>query len=271
VSRALGAAFALLFLAGAARAHDLWLEPSKFRPRPGEPVAVRIWNGVDFDAETEAVPRAGARIVRFTATGPSGEIPVEGPEMSEPAGSFVAGAPGIWIVAYRTNNKLLELTGEKFEEYLRLEGLESVSALRARRGETDKPTREHFSRCAKALVAVGDGKGGAAAVADKPLGLTLELIAGKSPYALAPGEALPIKLLYLGKPLAGALVVAIPKQNPAHKLSARSDAKGGVSFRLDRPGMWLIKAVHAVPAPKDSGVDWESLWASLTFEIRGQA
>jgi len=31
--------------------------------------------------------------------------------------------------------------------------------------------------------------------------------------------------------------------------------------------IWLVKTVHMVPAPADSGADWESLWASLTFEI----
>jgi len=36
---------------------------------------------------------------------------------------------------------------------------------------------------------------------------------------------------------------------------------------LPRPGVWLVKVVHMVPAPKDTGADWESLWASLTFEI----
>jgi uncharacterized GH25 family protein len=266
VRRPLAAALALLLLSASASAHDLWLEPSSFRPKPGEFVAVRIWNGVDFNPETEAVPRTPERIVRFTATGPSGEVAVEGEAMSEPAGAFAPASSGLWIVAYRTNDKLLELSAEKFEEYLKLEGLESVSALRAKRGETDKPSRENFSRCAKALVAAGDGKTPKGSDSDKPLGLTLELVAGKNPYALALGEPLPVRLLYLGKPLPGALVVAVPKQDPAHKLSARSDAKGAVSFRLDRPGMWMIKAVHAVPAPKDSGVDWESLWASLTFE-----
>jgi hypothetical protein len=30
--------------------------------------------------------------------------------------------------------------------------------------------------------------------------------------------------------------------------------------------MWMIKAVHMVPAPAGTGADWESVWASLTFE-----
>jgi hypothetical protein len=29
--------------------------------------------------------------------------------------------------------------------------------------------------------------------------------------------------------------------------------------------MWLIKAVHMIPAPPGSNADWTSFWASLTF------
>ena len=35
--------------------------------------------------------------------------------------------------------------------------------------------------------------------------------------------------------------------------------------------MWLIKAVHMVPAPADSNADWASYWASLTFELQAGA
>jgi hypothetical protein len=36
---------------------------------------------------------------------------------------------------------------------------------------------------------------------------------------------------------------------------------------LSKSGAWLVKAVHMVPARADAGADWESVWASLTFEL----
>jgi hypothetical protein len=54
---------------------------------------------------------------------------------------------------------------------------------------------------------------------------------------------------------------------PSEKLTARSDKEGRVTFRLPRSGMWLVKAVHMIPAPPDTKADWESFWASLTFEL----
>jgi uncharacterized GH25 family protein len=56
------------------------------------------------------------------------------------------------------------------------------------------------------------------------------------------------------------------RDEPDKRLSARTDKAGRVSLALPRGGVWLVKAVHMVPAPADSGADWESLWASLTFE-----
>jgi uncharacterized GH25 family protein len=78
---------------------------------------------------------------------------------------------------------------------------------------------------------------------------------------------MPLRLLFEGKPLAGALVVAINRENPEKRVSARSDASGRATFDLAPGGVWLVKAVHMVPAPPSSAADWESLWASLTFQI----
>ena len=36
---------------------------------------------------------------------------------------------------------------------------------------------------------------------------------------------------------------------------------------LADPGEWLIKAVHMVDCPEGSGAEWQSYWASLTFEL----
>jgi uncharacterized GH25 family protein len=100
--------------------------------------------------------------------------------------------------------------------------------------------------------------------------MTLELIPEKDPYTLAPGAELPVRLLYQGKPLAGALVVALGLHSTDGKLAARSGPDGRVRLRLPDAGFWLIKAVHMVPAPPETGVDWESLWASLTFDLPGK-
>ena len=64
-------------------------------------------------------------------------------------------APGLLVIGYRSNPSAVELTAEKFNQYLKEEGLDAVAALRARRNETGAAAHEIFSRCAKSLVLSG--------------------------------------------------------------------------------------------------------------------
>ncbi|HEY8849582.1 MAG TPA: DUF4198 domain-containing protein, partial [Thermoanaerobaculia bacterium] len=73
-------------------------------------------------------------------------------------------------------------------------------------------------------------------------------------------------VLFEGKPVANAFVTAIHRDDPAARVSARSDASGRVTLSLPRSGVWLVKSVQMIAAPAGSNADWESLWASLTFE-----
>jgi uncharacterized GH25 family protein len=143
-----------------------------------------------------------------------------------------------------------------------------VAALRARRQETRSKAREIFSRCAKSLLVAGQATDG---LGDRSLGFTLELVAERNPYTLGVGQNLPFRLTYENRPLRGALVVAISRSNPSEKLIARTDGDGRVEFRFERPGMWLVKAVHMVAAPADAHADWASYWASLTFNLGDHA
>ena len=215
----------------------------------------------------DALPRNPALIERFVLVSGAGELPVAGRPADEPAGLVTPAQAGLAWVAYRSLESPLSLDADRFEEYLRDEGLEWVIADRARRGESGRPSRELFSRAAKALVKVG---GAGSAGFDRPLGLALELVPEKDPYALRRGEDLPVRLLLQGRPLAGVLVSALPYASPEAKQSLRSDRDGRVRFREIGPGVWLVKAVQMVRVADDPNADWRSVWASLTFEVPGE-
>jgi len=257
-----GLALLIVLLSIPARAHDFWIEPSTFTPAPGQRVAVRLRVGQELRGDP--VPRELAELKRFVMVGPGGEGPVPGLPNTDPAGFAAFESPGLYTVVYDSGRHPLELEAAKFAQYLSQEGLEKIAGLRARRGQTATGAKEVFSRCAKSLIAAGTGGG---SQYDRPLGQRLELVPEKNPYAMKGGGELPVRLLYEGKPLAGALVMALPKDRQASPVSARSDAKGRVRLQLDHPGFWLVKAVHMIPAPPDAGAEWESFWASLTFGV----
>jgi uncharacterized GH25 family protein len=255
-----------LALAAAARpapAHDLWIEPTTFSPEPGQVVGAKLRVGVDLAGDP--LPRHAALIDQFVFADAAGRQPLVGRERADPAGVLRARVPGLNVIGYHSRPSRVELPADKFDAYLREEGLDDIVALRSRGDAASTGTREQFFRCAKSLLLVGAPD---EAQSDRALGFPLELVAERNPYLPGVGEDLPVRLTYEGRPLAGALVVAIRRTDAVERLAVRSDDDGRVRLRLRAGAMWLVKAVHMVPAPADSGADWSSYWASLTFESR---
>ncbi len=247
-------------------AHDMWIEPTIFSPESGQLVGVRLRVGQDLLGDP--LPRDASLLNQFIFEDTAGRKPIVGQDGGDPAGFLRVAAPGLLVLGYQSNPSTVELTADKFNQYLKEEGLDAVAALRVRRNETGASAHDLFSRCAKSLVLAGSPS---EAQSDRPLGFTLELVAERNPYALRADEDLPVRLTYLDHPLADALVVAMNRRNPAEKLTARTDNEGRVRFKLHPGGMWLIKAVHMVPAASGSHATWASFWASLTFGGQAKA
>ena len=244
-------------------AHDMWIEPTTFSPEPGQIVGVRLRVGQDLLGDP--LPLDPALVNQFVLEDAAGRKPVVRRDGADPAGFLRVAMPGLVVIGYRSNPSAIEMAADKFNQYVKEEGLDGVAALRAGRHETGARIHELFSRCAKSLVLSGSPSD---AQGDRRLGFPLELVAERNPYAMRAGEGLPVRLTYENRPLAGALVVAMNRLNPSEKLSARTDSDGRVRFTLRPGGMWLIKAVHMVPAPAGTSAEWASFWASLTFELR---
>jgi len=245
-------------------AHDFWIEPAQFVADPGAEISIVLRVGQDLSGDT--VPYINDWFSDYRVITPAGPEPINAMLGDDPAGLFVAGEPGIYLIGYRSTRDFVELPPEKFRSYLRNEGLERIIDRRSERNETDLPARELYSRCAKSLLRIGTG--GIDDAYRLNLGYTLELMPERNPYALTPGDSLPIVLLYDGKPLADALIVAFTSDRPEGKLRIRTGADGRVELPLDRSGLWLIKSVHMIPTEPGHGrAEWESFWASLTFRL----
>lgn len=249
-------------LTNVASAHDFWVEPASYRPALGTELSVRLRIGDAFAGL--AYRRNPEHIKGFFLIGPGGKKPVDGAPGSEPAGSVRIDEPGLLIVGYHSAQTMLELEAKRFEAYLKEEEFTHVLRARAQQRRSKQPGREAFSRYAKAMLMSGPS---AERGFDRILGFALELVPELNPYTLEPGDELPLRILYMGKPLAGVRVIARNAGEPANKITVRSDLQGRVRLKLHRHGVWLIRGVHITPAPEGVAADWESFWASLTFEL----
>jgi uncharacterized GH25 family protein len=254
------ALFTGLLISGLANAHQFWLQPSDYAPKPGEQVSVFIKTG--HGDKLESFPRNAQHFTRFVVIGPSGETTVTGQEGADPAGWVKPAKAGMHAVVYESVATRSEMEPERFEAYLREESLDAVISERAKRGETSKPGNSTYVRCAKSLLNVGNA---APAAASTNFGLALELSIDKGLSGYRPGRPVTFTLQFEGKPAPGVLVSAMDTRDPNNPISARTDPQGKVTLALPKAAEWLVSAVHMIPARAGKPADWESFRASLTF------
>jgi len=252
----------------AAAAHEFWLAPSSYRAAAGDTVAIAAFVGTGFRGERK--PYATTRALRFELNGPRTlDLRPAGMNGDLTFARFVAADGGGCLVAYESDFVPIELGAAEFDRYLALEGLDGPLKARAKLGAG--PGRERYARCPKTWIS-----GRETSRLTRPAGLTLELVPANDPTA---GPSLRVQLLYRGRPLAGALVRswnrplnrsvvpadAAARDSVGPQGGVRTDRQGFATLAVDRPGEWLVSAVHMVPSADRSAADWQSFWASLTF------
>jgi hypothetical protein len=241
-------------------AHEFWLDASTFRPKPGASAAIIFRIGEGMDAPTYPYVRALDR--RFTLSDTRGIRRISTPDGEDPAAEITFRHPGLAVVVHeRAPEPTTFDTFAAFEAYLRDDGLEAVATEHRRQRKADVGIRELFARCAKALIGVGTARGH-----DRPVGMPLEFVAETNPYRAAPGQVMTVRLLYRGVPLEGALVRVWHRDAPTSPIQMRTPADGRIAVSLDRPGEYLVGAVHMVEPVSGQAADWVSYWATLSFE-----
>jgi hypothetical protein len=96
----------------------------------------------------------------------------------------------------------------------------------------------------------------------------VEIVPLADPTGLKAGDTLKVRVLFEGKPLAGARVSAYSRGGEKVKTrSAVTSAAGEASFPLDA-GPCLVRLVHMRRATADREADWHSFWTALSFAVR---
>ncbi len=78
-------------------------------------------------------------------------------------------------------------------------------------------------------------------------------------------------MLVDGKPVGNQYVLyggSTPSGAGIAMRSARTDSAGVVSIRLSSAGTWYIKFINMARLSGDPKADYESKWATLTFQVR---
>jgi uncharacterized GH25 family protein len=250
-------------------AHQYWLSPSRYRVEPRSDIELGAVVGTGFRGK--GVSWTPERCVRFLAwssetvdlarAATAGDLVWTRFRMPDTGGA---------MIAFESSFSGIELPAHEFDEYLEEEGLDDP--LRDRHRAPARPGRERYRRCAKLWLAGDDP-----ARATAPLGLPLEIVPDTAPGA---NRELRLRVLANGAPMPRALVKAwrrpvLPAGRPFDPTtrdsigiawSGRTDAQGRVTVPVPNAGEWLVSVVRMDPCEDKDEADWQSTWASLTFE-----
>lgn len=254
-----------LALAAPVAAHDFWLQPKGFQfPAPAAaPFVVLVGHGPA--RERWAGDPARLRLLR--SVGPDGVRDHRGDLLQGQASNGVLHfkSPGTYVVMMQTTPAESDLPALRYNSYATEEGLTPALELRARTGATNANGREIYSRRVKALVQVGDVRAPQPQVT-RQVGLSLEIVPERDPYRLAPGEDLPVRILFEGRPLPGALVKLTNLDFDTRPVEMhRSDRNGRAVFSVPDHGAWLINVIWTKPIRGNPKADFETTFSSLTF------
>ncbi len=247
-------------------AHEYWFEPETFFPAPGEKTVVHLYVGDGLIKDREERPFQLSKTTMFQvfSTGNSLDLKTSLIDEALPIYNFSAAQTGNYMLAMERNWTYIKLEPQKFEDYLREDGMEYISAERAKLGETAKEGRERYSRFIKSLLQVGDTRN---ETYKKNLGLKLEIMPLENPYSKRVGDKLKFQILFDGKPLANRTIFADNRNSATQKMT--TDKNGKIFVKLDRSGLWLVRLVTMQRCTADCGeADWESFWGAITFGVK---
>ena len=267
-SKIIFSAMAMVLTALSVFAHDLFLKPASYFVKVNEKITISIMNGTIKKSEGAV---AFARLTDVSVIAPSGKRsnPVEADFTKNETTAFLnlmATEAGTHVIGLSTAWRENALAAKEFNEYLPAEGIPDILENRKRDGELDKDARYRYSKYVKTIIQAGDK---ATDSYKTVLGYAAEMVPQQNPYKLKQGATLDILCLKDGKPLAGQPVTTGSESGGkfAAETTLRTDDKGMIKVKLTNAGKWYAKFINMVKV-SDPKVDYESKWATLTFEIR---
>jgi uncharacterized GH25 family protein len=250
-------------------AHDFWLQPGDYWIAPDAltPMTLQVGHG----PFRQRSPIPARRITRFQAIAPDGAVADLHDQLrlggAAEDGDFRLKNAGAYILVLQTDDRAqTHLPSIRFNDYLKAEGLTPALEQRTRLHRMDAYGSERYSRIAKAIVQVGLPGTRSQDQVIKPVGLPLEIVPESNPYSVPRSESLPVRVLYAGHPLPGALIKLTNLKDDASPFETHlTDRSGRASFTMPNSSAWLLNVIWTKALPQSEETDFETVFSSLSF------
>ena len=278
--------------------HDLYIKMGSYFLQENQETTLSLYNGT-FTSSENLITRD--RMIDASVVSKGTRIAIKPEQWVDQDSTiteltFTAGEAGTYLVGVSTKARNIELTAEKFNDYLKHDGVLDVLEQRTENNLLDQDALESYQKHVKAIYQVGDIK------TDDwktNLGYPIEFIPQSNPYEKYTGDSLDVALLLDGEPLSNQLVYAdyiINDQAHTHGKHGhshdskkehehnsdnghaeghshtsgqqlRTDDLGIVTVDLPADGIYYMRTIHMESLSESDSLTHQSKWATLTFEV----
>ncbi|MBW1294791.1 DUF4198 domain-containing protein [Aquimarina litoralis] len=187
--------------------HNLYIKFDGYFLQPNQQATLSLYNGT-FEKSENIITRDRIQDASIIAKGK--RVAIKADQWKDQDSTitkltFDTGEPGTYVAGVSTKARNIELTADKFNNYLKHDGVLDMLEYRTNNNLLDQNAVESYQKHVKAIYQVGDIK-----TEDWKtiLGYPIEFVPQANPYEKYSGDKIAIKLLLDGKPLSNQLVYA---------------------------------------------------------------
>jgi len=262
-------------------AHDFWLVPDAFAVTPGGRMALSGQTSSLFPTSLSAVTPdriVAARVVTADTVVDVTSVSISGVSLRL---GYRPAKAGQQLIGVQLAPRTVRESPASFKRYLDLEGAPEARERYEREGllpadAKDSLTRR-YAKYAKTIVEVGRGARAYASA----LGHPLEFMPLNDPSALHVGDTLHVRMVMLGHAVSNGRIhfgsvprgatalrdTSAARRAASQDVSGTTDAYGHAAVVITRAGLWNLRTIQIVPAPRGSGADWDVHWATMVFAV----
>ena len=254
-----------LFSVANISAHEMWIEPVQYDVALGSTILAHEKVGTNFKGNEYAYLSESYIELLLSVNGKTRDVKSRIGDL--PAIHEKANEEGLTVLSARTSTSTVVYKAwDEFEGFIKSKGLDWVLKEHRKRDLSESDVSEAYSRYPKSLVKVGHGKG-----KDVFLGMPIEWLAENNPY-INTDEPVKLRLLWHGKPFKNTHVTIFNRiEGKLITSELITDSEGKIEVPRANGGEFLVNSVQMIKPSKTiadlTGAVWESLWASMTYQI----
>ncbi|WP_069660664.1 DUF4198 domain-containing protein [Arcticibacter eurypsychrophilus] len=252
--------FIILLFAGAGSAQEYYLKPQTFMPNSEKEVVIDLYRGNKFDT---AVDRKIENVKIKSAAYFKDSKPVS---LIDSAGALKSSFliplkdKGLYLTSVELYGSVEQKSKTSLSNQFTEEGFADLAEKIAMKQLFS--INNHYA--VKTLIMAEKPSGDAYKM---PSESDFEIVLMQNPYKMKYGEDVTVQILSKGKSLPKVHVSIVTKTLSGSLFSSEqiTDDDGKVYVKLNRAGIWLIKAINIVPAEKEA--DFDRWFSSYSFSF----